>query len=117
MLPERITTMKTTLLVIALAALVIVPLASAAQCDVKRFEQATGLLLPGGEAKVSWNPGEMLTATVRSVAFLAGKGLKGLKNGDAVEVTYLGKRQCTFVHVPSGRKLEYVEVGIADSWD
>ena len=109
--------MKTMLLLIAIAALVIVPLASAAQCDVKRFEQATGLRLPGNEAKIAWNQGETLTGTITNIAFLTGRGLKGLKKGDAVEATYLGKRSFKFLHVPSGHKLEYVQVDVADSWD
>jgi hypothetical protein len=103
-LPERITSMKTMLLAIAIVLLVFVPLTLAIQVDVQDYIKAVGLHLPGTAAQVTMEEGQTLTATIESVAFLAGKGMKGLKKGDAVEVTFLGKKEWKFVHVPSGQQ-------------
>jgi len=53
---------------------------------------------------------------VVNAAVLARLGLKGAKNGEVVQVTWHGKKQFSFLHVPSGHKLESVEVGTTDSW-
>ena len=92
------------LLVIAVATAL--PLA-AATFDNAKFAQATGVRLDGG-AKVNINEGQTLTAKVVNVAALAKIGLKGARNGEAVEVTSQGKKGFSFLHVPSGRRVEYI---------
>ena len=67
-----------------------------------------------GGAKVNLAEGQTLTAKVVNPATLAKLGLKGDKSGEAVQVTWHGKKSFSFLHVPSGRKLEYVEVGTDD---
>ena len=67
-----------------------------------------------GGAKVNFAEGQTLTAKVVNATVLAKLGLKGAKNGEALQVTWHGKNSFSFLHVPSGRKLEYVEVGVDD---
>jgi hypothetical protein len=69
-----------------------------------------------GGAKVSVVEGQTLAAKVVNVAVLAKLGLKGAKNGDVVQVTFHGKKGWSFLHVPSGHKLEYIEVGVQDDF-
>jgi hypothetical protein len=105
-------TMKLTLTLLILAALAALPLA-AATFDTSKFAQTAGVQLDGG-AKVNIEEGRTLTAKVVSAAALAKLGLKGARNGEAVQVTWHGKNSFSFLHVPSGRKLESVEVGTSD---
>ena len=98
--------MKLTLTLLILAALAALPLA-AVTFDTAKFAQATGVRLDGG-AKVNLAEGQTLTAKVVNVTTLAKLGLKGAKTGEAVQVTWHGKNSFSFLHVPSGRKIEYI---------
>jgi hypothetical protein len=60
-----------------------------------------------GGAKVNIAEGQTLTAKVGNPAALAKLGLKGAKNGQAVEVTWHGQDRFSLLHVPSGHKLEF----------
>ena len=100
--------MKRLLLAITLALFVSAPLASAIPIemdDINGFMKPVGLSVPGQAGKVTVHEGQIFKARIESIAFLAGKGLKDLKTGDAVEATYLGKNQWKFVHVPTGQQL------------
>jgi hypothetical protein len=104
--------MKLTFTLLILAVAAALPLA-AATLDTAKFAQATGVRMDGG-AKVNIVEGQTLEAKVVNVAVLARLGLKGAKNGEVVQVTFHGKKGWSFLHVPSGQKLEYVQVNTED---
>jgi hypothetical protein len=107
--------MKLTLTPLIFALVATLPLAAAA-LDTAKFAQVTGVRMDGG-AKVNIVEGQTLAAKVVNVAALTKLGLKGSKNGDVVQVTFHGKKGWSFLHVPSGHRLEYVEVGVDDFFD
>jgi hypothetical protein len=104
--------MRLTFALLLLAALAALPLA-AASVDTAKFAHVSGVRLDGG-AKVNMAVGQTLKAKVVNPAILAKLGLKGAKPGEVVQVTWHGKNQFSFPHVPSGGKLEYVQVEVAD---
>ena len=106
--------MKLTLTLLIFALVAALPLA-AATLDTAKFAQVSGVRMDGG-AKVNIVEGQTLAAKVVNVAVLAKLGLKGAKNGDVVQVTFHGKKGWSFLHVPSGQKLEYVQVDVSDSY-
>ena len=109
--------MKLTFALLVIAVVAALPLA-AASLDEAVFAQAAGVR-PDGGAKVRIAEGQTLTAKVVNPAALAKLGLKGTKNGEALQVTWHGKNSFSFLHVPSGRKLEGIldnEAELAKYW-
>ena len=100
--------MKLTITLLLVAMVAALPLA-AATMDTAKFAGATGVRLDGG-AKVKVAEGQTLTGKVVKVAELAGLGLKGAKDGEVVRVTWHGKTSFSFLHVPSGRRLDHVDL-------
>ena len=98
--------MKLTFALLLIAVVAALPLA-AATLDTAKFAQRTGVLLDGG-AKVSIAEGQTLAAKVVNTATLARLGLKGARSGEAIQVTWQSRKSFSFLHVPSGRKIEYI---------
>jgi hypothetical protein len=80
------------------------PMGTSKQIDAAQFARATGVeLAANGKADVQ--VGQPIMAKVVDPAVLTRLGIKDAKNGEFVEVTYLGKKDWKFVHVPSGQAI------------
>jgi hypothetical protein len=74
------------------------------QIDAVKFARATGVEL-AANGKVAVQAGQPIMAKVANQAVLAKLGIKDTKSGEPVEVTYVGKKDWKFVHVPSGQAI------------
>jgi hypothetical protein len=101
--------MKHLFFAIALVMLVYVPYASAIPIemdDINGFmSKNVGASLTGQAGKITVNEGQTLNGIIENAKILTGKGMKGVKNGDAIKATYMGKNTWKFVHVPTGQQL------------
>lgn len=59
-----------------------------------------------GSPRVTLEEGQTITATVALPAVLARQGLKATKEGEAVQITFLGNNRLKLMHVPSGQSIE-----------
>jgi hypothetical protein len=72
--------------------------------DINGFMSQSGVRL--GSAKVTLAEGQTIAATVALPEVLARHGLRGAKDGEAVQVTYIRDYRFKLMHVPSGRSVE-----------
>jgi hypothetical protein len=76
------------------------------QVGCQDYMTQVGVRLATGEARVEFADGQTMSAEVVNVATLARHGLKGIKKGDAVQVTHIKDSRFKLMHVPSGRAVE-----------
>jgi hypothetical protein len=72
------------------------------------LRQFTGVKLPAANGVVMFGENQPVIGEVVNEAVLMGRGLKGVKNGDAVEATWLGGEKFKLMHIPSGKSIEIV---------
>lgn len=65
----------------------------------------TGTLLDSADGLVIFNMGQAIAGEVVHPPTLSRHGLKGVKNGDAIEATWLGGQKFRLLHTASGKSV------------
>jgi len=74
--------------------------------DFMMGRQYTGVALAATDGVVIFTQGLQVAGEVFNPTTLASHGLKDLKEGEAIEATYLGGQKVRLLHVESGRSVE-----------
>jgi hypothetical protein len=90
---------------LALAVLMALP-AWGIHVEFQDFIAQVGVRLGDGQGQMEFAPDQMIAGAVALPMVLARHGLRGVKEGEAVQVTFIRDRRFKLMHVPSGVSVE-----------